>query len=47
MLRLLATLPPGKLRLLLMDPVGLGQNVAGFVRDLPEELTGGRAASDS
>jgi nucleotide-binding universal stress UspA family protein/energy-coupling factor transporter ATP-binding protein EcfA2 len=42
MLRLLATIPPGKLRFLLMDPQ-FGQSVAGFVRDLPEELTGGKA----
>jgi energy-coupling factor transporter ATP-binding protein EcfA2 len=42
MLRLLATIPPGKLRFLLIDPQ-FGQNVAGFVRDLPEELTGGKA----
>jgi S-DNA-T family DNA segregation ATPase FtsK/SpoIIIE len=42
MLRLLATVPPGKLRFLLIDPQ-FGQSVAGFVRDLPEELTGGKA----
>jgi len=42
MLRLLATTPPGKLRFLLIDPQ-FGQSVAGFVRDLPEELTGGKA----
>jgi energy-coupling factor transporter ATP-binding protein EcfA2 len=30
-LRLLATVPPSKLRLLLVDPVGLGQNVAAFM----------------
>ncbi len=42
MLRLLATMPPGKLRFLLIDPE-FGKNVAGFVRDLPEELTGGHA----
>ena len=44
-LRLLATIPPGKLRLLLVDPVGLGQNVAGFMHlaDYVEELVGGKA----
>ena len=42
MLRLLATLPPGKLRFVLVDPVGLGSNVAGFMK-LPDELTGGKA----
>ncbi|MBL7065835.1 MAG: DUF87 domain-containing protein [Anaerolineae bacterium] len=44
-LRLLATVPPGKLRLLLVDPVGLGQNVAGFMHlsDYMEDLVGGKA----
>ena len=46
-LRLLATLAPGKLRFVFIDPVGLGTNVAGFVRDLPDELTGGRAWSEA
>lgn len=31
MLRLLATVPPGKLRFTLIDPVGLGDNVAAFM----------------
>jgi hypothetical protein len=31
MLRLLATIPPGKLRFTLIDPVGLGDNVAAFM----------------
>jgi S-DNA-T family DNA segregation ATPase FtsK/SpoIIIE len=31
MLRLLATMLPGKLRFLFVDPVGLGQNVAAFM----------------
>lgn len=30
-LRLLATVPPGKVRFTLLDPVGLGQNVAAFM----------------
>ena len=44
-LRLLLTTPPAKLRLLLIDPVGLGQNVAGFMHlaDYAEELVGGKA----
>ncbi len=39
-LRLLATLPPGKLRLVCIDPVGLGSTVAGFIKGLPDTLTG-------
>lgn len=47
-LRLLLTTPPAKLRLLLIDPVGLGQNVAGFMHltDYVEELVGGKAWTD-
>ncbi len=33
MLRLLATLPPGKLRFTCLDPVGLGATVAGLIKD--------------
>lgn len=45
MLQLLATMPPGKVQFLLLDPVGLGQNVAGFMRldKYLEELVGPRA----
>lgn len=45
LLRLLATVPAGKLRFLFIDPVGLGQNVAGFLRldGYSEELVGARA----
>ena len=45
MLRLLATMPPGKLRFLLVDPVGLGQNVAAFMHlaDYDESLVSGKA----
>lgn len=45
MLRLLALTPPGKLRLTLLDPLGLGQNVAGFMylADFSEQLVGGKA----
>ncbi|HEV2973281.1 MAG TPA: FtsK/SpoIIIE domain-containing protein, partial [Pirellulales bacterium] len=31
MLRLLATIPPGKVRFTIIDPVGLGENFAGFM----------------
>lgn len=41
MLRLLATIPPGKVNFVLIDPVGLGSNMAGFMH-LPEELVGGK-----
>ena len=42
MFRLLATFPPGKLKFILIDPVGLGANVAGFL-NLPEEVIGEKA----
>jgi len=44
MLRLLATLPPGKARFVLVDPVGLGSNMAGFMHleDQMKELIGGK-----
>jgi len=45
-LRLLASMPAGKLRLTCLDPVGLGASVAGFVHDLPENLSGGTAWTD-
>lgn len=45
LLRLLASLPPGKLRFTMMDPVGLGQNAAPFMHlvDYDEQLITGRA----
>lgn len=45
LLRLLATVPPGKLRYIFVDPVGLGQNVAPFMRlaDFDEALVTSRA----
>lgn len=46
-LRLLATVPPGKLRLTCIDPVGLGSTVAGFIKGLPDSLTGGQAWFDA
>lgn len=44
MLRLLTALPPGKVRFSILDPVGLGQNFAGFMHlaDYNEELVGSR-----
>lgn len=42
-LRLLAALPPGKLRLVCIDPVGVGSTMAGFIKGLPDFLTGGQA----
>ena len=39
MLRILATVPPGKARFTVMDPVGLGQNFAGFMH-LEDEFPG-------
>jgi hypothetical protein len=45
-LRLLATLPAGKLRTTLIDPVGLGKNMGGLV-NLPDELTGGKVWTEA
>jgi DNA segregation ATPase FtsK/SpoIIIE, S-DNA-T family len=49
MLRLLAFQPPGKVRFILIDPLGLGQNVAIFMRlaDFDEKLVGNRAWSET
>jgi len=49
MLRLLATIPPGKLRFTFIDPVGLGQNVAPFMhlKDDDEELVTHRAWTEA
>lgn len=48
LLRLLASLPPGKLRFTFIDPVGLGQNAAPFMHlaDYDEQLVTGRAWSE-
>ena len=45
MFRLLATQPPGMVHFTLIDPVALGQNVAGFMQlaDFDEALVTGRA----
>jgi len=44
MVRLFATLPPGRARFTLIDPVGLGQSFAGFMHagDYQDSLVGGR-----
>lgn len=44
MLRLLTSLPPGKVRFTIVDPVGLGQSFAGFMHlaDHDEALVGAR-----
>jgi len=49
MLRLLATMPPSKLQYLLIDPVGLGQNVASFMHlaDHYDKLVSGRVWTES
>ena len=49
MMRLLATLPPGKCRFTILDPVGLGESFAGFMHlaDYDENLVGARIWSDS
>ncbi len=44
-LRLLASVPPGKLRMTLMDPVGLGQNLSSLL-ELSEAVRGEHAWSD-
>lgn len=43
-LRVLTTLPPGKVRLTIIDPVGLGQSFAGFMHlaDYDDKLVNGR-----
>jgi len=44
MARLLTSLPPGRVRFTIVDPVGLGQNFAGFMHlaDHDDALVGGR-----
>ncbi|HRQ75328.1 MAG TPA: FtsK/SpoIIIE domain-containing protein [Phycisphaerales bacterium] len=44
MLRLLTCLPPGKVRFTILDPVGLGQNFAGFMHlaDYNDAFVGGK-----
>jgi len=49
MARLLTCLPPGRVRFTLIDPVGLGQNFAGFMHlaDYEEALVGVRIWTDT
>jgi len=49
MLRLLTSLPPGRIRFTIIDPVGLGENFAGFMHlaDYEEALVGGRIWTES
>ena len=49
MTRLLTSLPPGRVRFTMIDPVGLGQNFAGFMHlaDFDDALVGGRIWSDA
>src|SRR5262249_56754306 len=44
MLRFLTSLPPGKVRFTIIDPVGLGENFAAFMHlaDYDEQLVGSR-----
>ena len=46
--RLITTFPPGKVRFTIFDPVGLGQNFAGFMHlaDHDEHLVGGKIWTD-
>jgi hypothetical protein len=47
--RLLTTLPPGRVQFTIVDPVGLGENFAGFMHltDYDEALAGGRIWTDA
>ena len=49
MLRLLTSLPPGRVRFTLFDPVGLGRSFAAFMHlaDYDDELVGGRVWTES
>lgn len=49
MSRLLTSLPPGRVRFTIIDPVGLGQNFSGFMHlaDHDESLVGGRIWTDA
>ena len=49
MLRLLTSLPPGKLRMTIIDPVGLGDNFSAFMHlaDFDELLISGRIWTES
>ena len=49
MLRLATTIPPGKARFVVIDPIGLGQNFAAFMHlgDFDEQLIGARIWTES
>jgi energy-coupling factor transporter ATP-binding protein EcfA2 len=49
MLRLATTIPPGKARFVVVDPIGLGQNFAAFMHlgDFDEQLIGARIWTES
>jgi DNA segregation ATPase FtsK/SpoIIIE, S-DNA-T family len=49
MSRLLTTIPPGRVKFTILDPVGLGQNFAGFMHlaDYDETLVGSRIWTDA
>ncbi|HUY33479.1 MAG TPA: FtsK/SpoIIIE domain-containing protein [Pirellulales bacterium] len=49
MLRLATTVPPGKVRFTVIDPIGLGQNFAAFMHlaDYDEQLIGARIWTES
>ena len=49
MLRLLTSLPPGRVRFTLVDPVGLGRSFAGFMHlaDYDDDLVGGRVLTEA
>lgn len=49
MVRLLTSLPPGRVKFTMIDPVGLGQNFAGFMHlaDYDDSLVGGRIWTES
>jgi DNA segregation ATPase FtsK/SpoIIIE, S-DNA-T family len=49
MTRLLTTLPPGRVKFTIIDPVGLGQNFAGFMHlaDYDESLVSSRIWTDA
>jgi S-DNA-T family DNA segregation ATPase FtsK/SpoIIIE len=49
MMRLLTSIPPGRVRFTIIDPVGLGQNFAGFMHlaDFDEALVGSRIWTDA
>ena len=49
MFNLLTTLPPGRVKFTLIDPIGLGQSFAGFMHlaDYDDSLVGGRIWSES